>query len=178
MTTRVRAQRKNQSRFGKWLLLLEEEDGRRLWTRRRYVSAEEIEAVRRRWLSVSPGSAAPWTRPEYTPVHVMVERGYYSDLEATIRDPGFYRVEPTSPSSIYFTRVCSGGIPWHHRNADVRYIDQILREREHKGLDTWHDNMNRKQKLQESKSRWRKDRIDGASREFFTAIAMAGGFRA
>jgi hypothetical protein len=177
-----------------------------LWTRMRFVSKSELDRMRHhghslRWnwgpitqkqadefndkwkflgVICEPDDRSMWER-HGRPVGIYRNTGTYGDYEGCITKPGYYRVEKTTEKSKWFETVCHTGIPEAWSNATVKWIEGIIREKRHEGIDRYR----RKQYEQEHKeyierrnhqkqiSFNSKIKINSKTKSFFRTLAMA-----
>jgi len=173
----TRRHKRYMSRFGKWLLILEEETGDHLWTRSRYVSELEMIELRERERN---------RRERFFGLKQDVSESYFAILRDTggndnfIFRPDFYRAEPLRDDDFSFRCVCSGGVPGP-RNATHTWVMHRIREHQEIGRQKGREFMRLKRE-REYKERLRriqhdKTEADYSAKQFFTSLAMAGSVR-
>jgi hypothetical protein len=193
---RQRAWRKEQSRFGKWLLILEDKAAAKnntdgvdwhndhLFTRMRYVSESELSAMRSIITSYKPAGTVDgdWWRRIGMPVDVLRMTTTYGCYDGRIEVPGHYRVEPTKPGDSCFARVCASGMPTFHTNHTHELVLRAIRDheapgRERGGLvreENYINGLRRVRHIAAVKDEIAKSSTDKSARQFFAAIAMCG----
>jgi hypothetical protein len=180
----IRKRKKYLSRWGKTLLALEDEAKiynqerghkvyrEKLFTRMRYVSSDEINMI-----SNGKHGAPLW-----------YDSGTQGGFEGYIRHAGFYRVDVLEDGYRSFHRVCSTGMPTHHRNNTNQVITYRIREGYSRNLEILAEIRNRKiiesleQKRIErqneiNKKHWRKKAIQTNDVQFFRTFALVGSIQ-
>lgn len=191
-----RGMKKSWSRFGKWLLLAEEERVKHetdvckylpLWTRMRYVSQEEIELCRS--LIIKKITTFGYC-PELLGTKIdEVKAGSISVYRLTgipspedyISKPGFYRVEKTYYDGVCFERVCAGGVPSHHTNGTRKGIEERIEAHARAGILKWREKEHKEWiaecRTKDARRRWNQSEVSKESVGFFRTLAMAGSVK-
>ena len=172
------------SRFVSWLHKrrkgnLPEGEGTNAWTRRRFVSQEEIRKCR-------------WEKSGRAYARVSRENAPYSN-GWMIWEPGYYRVEPLEErdgrTCCFMRQSCADGFPHNDRNALKQMFRDFLSRREKEVSDlrreeywAWSDGESERKAREIERDREERQRaktlakltFPGATREFFQSLAIAG----
>jgi hypothetical protein len=179
--------KKHKTKMLKELMAIEDEERKEskyphnVWTRRRYVSQAEIDAV-------TGCKSDTYTYPSFMnpdgecktftrrrPADVLAfsySWGVWRVVDG-IWEPGWHRVEPLKRGAYYFETACSGGIPEHHANGYVKQADHRVVERQCKGLDRKYAKERLAIVIECRKNEFARSKEDKAAKAFFTSIAMA-----
>jgi hypothetical protein len=184
--------KKRWSRFGKHLLLMEEEAAifndkktgyfieDHLFTRMRYVSADELR------------DCSNTKTQKYGGIPIFRNTGWTDNIDYWICEPGFHRVEPLIERNYlgqgYFTSVCAGGIPSCTRNRYREMLDERLSEGIAKGRKIEEEIRYKKivkameqerieRRNEINKKHWRKKAIQTNDVQFFRTFALVGAIQ-
>ena len=204
---RTRRNKREMSRFGKWLLIVEEEAREysktvekewrhedHLWTRRRYVSQQEIDEIGNRIRdrdSLFHGRIVAKDERPYDRCDFMIWRDT-GGHDGYVSGPGWYRVEPLRPADPKapwhidgYRCVCASGIPYADKNNTANCVREIINKRYSAGREkAWQARRKRAEQEraeaeqeraeQVARRKWEQAPKDKSTRQFFTALAMAG----
>lgn len=167
------------SKFSAYLLARESETHERIFTRMRYVSADEISCVRhliaglfdcgeiknyyamnRQW----------WER---TGMRLVVFNDTSSGI-GFIEDAGFYRIEAFNTRRLCFSAACDGGLPLRHNNAYVLGFKENQKEKYNASAEKRSKLYVRQNMIKWRRSCWENQSAQHCDFQFFNAIAMSG----
>jgi len=187
--------KKELSKFGKELLLIEEEARERnkkhigwkeedhFWTRMRYVSEEEIDSLKTRIIDGILEGRCFGNAEEVEDSSLIMRRrgGFYQAIEGFIKSQGFYRAEKIEEKDFCFWTECAGGIPTHGTNSVREMIASRIATKRDAGIKKWsariHEEIIRENKEERARREWAKSEASKESLGFFRAMAMAGAVK-
>lgn len=175
-----RRHKKELSKFGKELLLLEEKSDETesvygqylpMWTRMRYVSQEEINDMSERRLDRIIGGYYLEGDSSFI---VLRRRTAFERVEEYITRPGFYRAEKAEKRDLCFWTACASGIPTNRTDGIRKHIEYVLLEKRENGEKKWSEKLDRDDREDQARRDFGKSKISRESVGFFRTLAMAG----